>query len=151
MAKQTSIHSGISLLFFWFSMRIGWFIKRTFLCVKFLSEKGLSPAIFWKIPRFFGVSPQKSPKRGIPNPEKISTIIGVTYGRGKLYPSPYLRKKVKGISLYVGTVYQHKLLCRLSASQRQVPIRYKHYIICGHIFQWLLSKKQKALKKSYKR
>ena len=26
-------------------------------------------------------------KRGIPNPEKIRIIIGVTYGRGKLYPS----------------------------------------------------------------
>jgi len=30
---------------------------------------------------------------------------------------------------------------------RAVPKRYKHYIICGHIFQWLLTKKQKALKK----
>ena len=70
---------------------------------------------------------------------------------GASYILPDDGEKAKGISLYVGMQYQHKLLCRLRASQRQVPIRYKHYIICGHIFQWLLSKKQKALKKSYKR
>ena len=44
-------------------------------------------------------------------------------------------------------MYQHKPLCPLRALQRQVPIGYKHYIICGHIFQWLCLKNESAPKK----
>ena len=70
---------------------------------------------------------------------------------GASYILPDDGEKAKGISLYVGTQYQHKLLCRLRASQRQVPIRYKHYIISGDIFQWFLRKEAKTPQKSYKR
>ena len=48
---------------------------------------------------------------------------------GASYILPNDGEKAKGISLYVTECY----------------------IICGHIFQWLLSKKRKAPQKSYKR
>ena len=116
----------------------------------FYPKRGYPPQFFEKSPVFSGYPPE-IPQTGDTKSRKNQYDYRCNIREGQAISFPKEMKKVKGISVYVGMQYQHKFLCRLRASQRQVPIRYKHYIICGHIFQWLLSKKQKALKKSYKR
>ena len=92
IAKQTSIHSGISLLFFWFSIKIGWFIQYTVLFSNFTPKIGGIPPFFTKN------TPQKCPLplKIPPTGDRQNQKNFVNYGCKAREDSRKKRKKLKG-------------------------------------------------------